>query len=51
MLPGKIVKLGALKLHFQHSENTFGEIFYIFETTFYWCIITLNIWRVCYDCL
>ena len=29
------LKLGALKLHFQHSENTFGEIFYIFKTTFF----------------
>ena len=27
---GKFLKLVALKLHFQHSENTFGEIFYIF---------------------
>ena len=24
--PGKFLKLGALKLHFQHSENTFSEI-------------------------
>ena len=37
--PGKFLKLRALKLHFQHSENTFGEIFYIFKTIFYWCIL------------
>ena len=38
--PGKFLKLGALKLHFQHSENTFSEIdiFYIFKTTFYCCM-------------
>ena len=33
--PGEILKLGALKLHFQHSGNTFSEIFYILKTTFY----------------
>ena len=32
---GKFLKLGALKLHFQHSGNTFREIFYILKTTFY----------------
>ena len=32
------LKLEALKLHLQDSENSFGEIFYIFKTTFYWCI-------------
>ena len=25
--PGKFFKLGALKLHFQHSEDTFSEFF------------------------
>ena len=25
--PGKFLNLGALKLHFQHPENTFGQIF------------------------
>ena len=32
---GKFLKLGGLKLHFQHSGNTFGEIFYILKITFY----------------
>ena len=35
----KFSKLGALKLHFQHPENTFGEIFYVLKTTFSWCIL------------
>ena len=30
-------KLGALKLHLQHSENSFGEIKQI-KIKFYWCI-------------
>ena len=38
MPPRKVLKLEALKLHFQHPENTFGEIFYVFKTTFHWCI-------------
>ena len=39
MRPERFLKFGALKLHFQHSENTFGEIFYIFRTRFHWCIL------------
>ena len=42
MPPGKFFKLGALKLHFQHSQNTFGEIFHVFKTTFYWCFCDSN---------
>ena len=29
--PGKFFKLGALKLHFQHSEDTFSEFFLYFQ--------------------
>ena len=33
--PGEIFKIGGSEITFQHSGNTFGEIFYILKTTFY----------------
>ena len=41
--PGNVLKLAGLKLHLQHPENTFGEIFYIFKTTFSFVINHISI--------
>ena len=38
MPPEEFLKLGALKLDLQDSENKFDEIFHMFKTTSYGCI-------------